>query len=176
MLNRPGGAAALPVVEGADAENDSFRAVYAELYPRLAAYAYTLTRDAETAHDIAQETFARLFDRWDRIDAHAPYAWRIATNLARAAWRRQRDDRRKVLAVAAAEMVRPGPADPAAAADVRAVVHALPRRYRDLVLLHYWADLPLPQVAAALSRPLGTVKRQHSEARTLLARALEGTA
>lgn len=155
--------------------DEAFRAVYVQLYPRLAAYAWTLTRDTETAHDIAQETFARLFDRWNRVREPEPYAWRIATNLARAAWRGARDDRLRTEAAVLAELARPHAPSPADTVDVRRVVHGLPRRYRDLVLLHYWADLPLPQVAHALSRPLGTVKRQHSEARALLAQALEGT-
>jgi RNA polymerase sigma-70 factor (ECF subfamily) len=55
-------------------------------------------------------------------------------------------------------------------------VDGLPRRYRELVLLHYYADLALPEVAQALGKPLGTVKRQISEARALLATALEGAA
>jgi RNA polymerase sigma factor (sigma-70 family) len=172
-VNRSGGRRTLPVVQGSDREAE-FRAVYAELYPRLARYAFTLTREAETAHDIAQETFARLFDRWDRVESHEPYAWRIATNLARATWRRHRDDRQRVLAAATAELLRPPAADSADAVEVRSVVEQLPRRYRDLVLLHYWADLSLPQIATALGRPLGTVKRQHSEARALLATSLEG--
>lgn len=174
-MNRSGPRGALPDVDVRPEPEEAFRAVYVQLYPRLAAYAWTLTRDAETAHDIAQETFARLFDRWSRIREPEPYAWRVATNLARASWRGARDDRRRITAAAYAELVRSHALDPADTVDVRRVVHGLPRRYRDLVLLHYWADLPLPQVADALSRPLGTVKRQHSEARALLALALEGT-
>ena len=156
------------------AREEEFRAAYVELYPRLARYAWTLTRDVETAHDIAQETCARLFDRWDRIEEHGPYAWRIATNLARASWRRTRDDRLRVQAAARAELVRDRTGDPTAGSDVRRVVEGLPKRYRDAVLLHYWADQPLPAVAAALGRPLGTVKRQLSEARALLADELQG--
>lgn len=170
-----GGVQALPAVSAArQGRDEQFHAAYVELYPRLARYAWTLTRDTETAHDIAQETCARLFDRWDRIEEHGPYAWRVATNLARASWRRTRDDRRRVHAAAHAELVRPDAPDPSDVTDVRRVVEGLPKRYRDAVLLHYWADQPLPVVATALGRPLGTVKRQLAEARALLADALGG--
>ena len=57
---------------------------------------------------------------------------------------------------------------------LRASVMGIPEKLRDVVLLHYFADLPVAQVAAAVGRPEGTVKRQLSEARALLAVALGG--
>lgn len=41
----------------------------------------------------------------------------------------------------------------------------IPRRHRDVVLLHYYAGLSVAEVALAVDRPQGTVKRQLSEAR-----------
>jgi RNA polymerase sigma-70 factor (ECF subfamily) len=52
-------------------------------------------------------------------------------------------------------------------------VGRLPDRLRDVVLLHYYADLPVGEVATAVRRPPGTVKRQLSEARAVLAQDLE---
>lgn len=160
---------------GAQQREEEFRAAYISLYPTIANYAWTLTRDAEVAHEIAQETFARVFDRWSRIDDAGAYAYRVATNLIRGTWRRRRDDRLRLHALGHAQLVSINITDPHEPVDLRQVVDELPRRYRELVLLHYWADLSLPDIAASLGRPLGTVKRQISEARQLLAAALEGT-
>jgi DNA-directed RNA polymerase specialized sigma24 family protein len=44
---------------------------------------------------------------------------------------------------------------------------------RDVVLLHYYADLPIDEVARVLRRPVGTVKRRLFDARVALAAALE---
>jgi RNA polymerase sigma-70 factor (ECF subfamily) len=155
--------------------DEQFRAAYTSLYPKIAAYVWTLTRDRETAHEIAQETFARLFDRWHKIQDPTAYGFRIATNLTRAAWRGTKTDRDRLTALGREALRDSSSPDATHAVDVRAVVDALPRRYRQLVLLHYYADLPLPDIATALDRPLGTVKRQLSEARQLMATALEGT-
>ncbi len=57
----------------------------------------------------------------------------------------------------------------------RAVADAvgrLPARLRVVVLLYYYADLPLRDVAAAVRRPEGTVKWMLAEARELLAQTL----
>lgn len=154
---------------------EQFRTAYVSLYPTITRYAWGLTRDDETAHEIAQETFARLFDRWSKINDPGAYAYRIATNLIRASWRRRRDDRLRLVELGRAQLLDGPGIDPSHDIDIRHVVDGLPRRYRELVLLHYWADLSLPEIAHSLNRPLGTVKRQVSEARQLLATALEGT-
>jgi RNA polymerase sigma-70 factor (ECF subfamily) len=44
-----------------------------------------------------------------------------------------------------------------------------------VVLLHYYADIPVRDVALHLHVPEGTVKRRLFEARTLLHHALEET-
>ena len=159
-------------VRSASREHE-FHACYVELYPRLASYLWPLTRDREAAHDLAQETFARLFDRWNRIEQPSAYAYQVATNLARRTWRRNQLHAHALRVTDRAEQT-DAVVDPTSEVDMRAVVNALPRRYREIVLLHYYADLSLPTIATALDRPVGTVKRQLSEARALLATALDG--
>jgi DNA-directed RNA polymerase specialized sigma24 family protein len=41
------------------------------------------------------------------------------------------------------------------------------------VLLHYYAELPIADIAKALHRPLGTVKRQLAEGRASLLATIE---
>lgn len=72
--------------------------------------------------------------------------------------------------------VRPDPAEILAReADARAVQQAvadLPERYRTLVVLRYFDDLTVPQIAAELGVPEGTVKRLLHEARELVRKML----
>src|SRR5437870_191754 len=84
----------------ADPREDEFRAAYVALYPKIFGYVWSLLHDREAAHEISQETFARLFDRWRRIDDHGAYAYRVATNLARATWRRRRDEHERLALLA----------------------------------------------------------------------------
>jgi RNA polymerase sigma-70 factor, ECF subfamily len=154
-----------------DRREDEFRACYAELYPKVASYLMSLTRHRETAHDLAQETFARLFDRWSRVEEPMPYAFRIATNLARRTWRGNQRDARTLHALDdGSRHVR----DDTEGVDLRLAVDALPGRYREVVLLHYYADLPVASIATSLGRPAGTVKRQLAEARERLGESLGG--
>ncbi|MDT4942482.1 MAG: hypothetical protein QOJ34_2571 [Pseudonocardiales bacterium] len=149
-----------------------FDAFYLAHYPRVASYCWRLVGDRELAHDLTQEAFARMVARWRRIDDPRAYVYRVATNLVRHAWR-DRDKSRLLTEAVAATLMTEWPGPDSSAVGLRDAVTALPRRLREVVLLHYFADMSVPDVAATVGRPAGTVKRQLSEARASLANALE---
>lgn len=164
----------LPRLPAVPARSEEFQRLYLQEYTGVAAYAWQLLRDRETAHDIAQEAFTRLFSKWLSVQQPRHYLYRITTNLIRDSWtKRQRDRDTSLHLEAAADSTVP-PADIAAALAVQSAVLALPPRLRPVVLLHYFSDLPLADIAAALDRPVGTVKRQLHEAREALAAQLQG--
>jgi RNA polymerase sigma factor (sigma-70 family) len=144
--------------------NDAFVAFYTATFPQLAGYVRGLVGEEQTARDLAQEALVRTYARWLKVQAPKPYAYLVATNLVRAEWRR-----RSRQAVAAPDPV----ADHEDALSVRDLVDRLPAKLRRAVLLHYFADLSVEQVARLVRRPTGTVKRHLHEARRLLLDALE---
>jgi RNA polymerase sigma-70 factor (ECF subfamily) len=147
--------------------DDDFRTFYAVQYSALAGYCYSLVNDRELAHDLAQEAFTRMLGRFTRVDDPKAYLYGVATNLVRRAWRKRAQQATAVAGIVA-EPARLVPSHEGAV-TVRAAVEQLPKKLRDVVLLHYWSDLTVSDVAAAVGRPAGTVKRQLSEARALLA-------
>jgi RNA polymerase sigma-70 factor (ECF subfamily) len=149
-----------------------FDAFYRAQYAAVASYCWRLVGDRELAHDLTQEAFARMVARWRRIDDPRSYVYRVATNLVRRSWR-DRDKSRLTNEAVAATLVAEWAGPDSSAIGVRDAVLALPRRLREVVLLHYFADMSVTDVAAAVARPAGTVKRQLSEARAALAGALE---
>jgi RNA polymerase sigma-70 factor (ECF subfamily) len=65
---------------------------------------------------------------------------------------------------------------PASDPWLRDLVERLPDRMRTPVLLHYYADMSIAEVATALRRPQGTIKRTLSDARSRLHAWLENEA
>jgi RNA polymerase sigma-70 factor (ECF subfamily) len=147
---------------------DEFTAFFDAEYPRLAAYCARLAGNLETGTDIAQEALVRTWSRWMRVSQPRPYAYLVATNLVRDTWRREARDRQVFLELVS-DRSRPPPAEH----GLRALVDQLPERLRTPVLLHYYADLPLAEVARVMHRPLGSIKSRLSEARARLAKLLE---
>lgn len=161
--------AGLPALPGLAADRDeAFRACFREHYGALAGYCAALVGNSHLAHDIAQESFTRLFSRWIGVREPRAYVYWIATNLVREHWRRGRTERTALATLRIAGRDEVEEHDP----WLRDLVERLPERHRQVVLLHYYADLPLQEVAALVHRPLGTVKRSLHEARAMLLAAV----
>lgn len=138
----------------------AFEAFFASVWPDLVAFCTALTGSSALGEELTQEALVRVYARFPLLREPRPYAFRVATNLARKSWRT-----RTFVEV-------PDQAVPAPDGGTLDAVRRLPPRLREVVLLHYWADLPVADVAAQLHRPVGTVKRRLSEARALLGRTL----
>jgi RNA polymerase sigma-70 factor (ECF subfamily) len=150
---------------------DDFDAFYLGSYARLVAELYGVVGLAD-AEDAVQEAFARASVRWERIrDYDQPVAWvrRVAFNLAVSSLR---SSRRKL---AAYGRLGPPPLAPPPSEDAVLLGQALrrlPRRHREVLVLHYLADLPVEEIASVLSIPAGTVKGRLFRARAALEREL----
>lgn len=138
-------------------------------YSDLVRYCVRLCGDEQLARDVTQEAFVRLFGRWITVREPRAYLYTVATNHVRRTLRR-RGTEAGALALAhagtdhVAYPVEPGIAD---------VVAQLPRRWREVVVLYYYADLPVRDVASRLRLPEGTVRRLLTEARAALAVSLK---
>lgn len=154
-------------LEGRDVE---LRELFDAFYPRLAGWTARLV-DVDTAHDVATEAFTRLVQHWSRVDQPQPWLYMTAGNLVRDHWRRTGRERRALVRLRPVTETAQEP-DAATRMTVRALVLALPDRLREPVLLHYFADLPVRQVAAVTGRAEGTVKRDLYDARARMAQQL----
>jgi RNA polymerase sigma-70 factor (ECF subfamily) len=156
-------------VPGVTSGAEAFASFYREVFGELAGYGWSLTGDPHVGDELAQEALTRVYARWGLLREPRPYAYRTVTNLARDRWKTQARETRGL-----AELIdeRPVPAHDTTTLDA---VRRLSPPLRDTVLLHYYADLPIEEVARVLRRPVGTVKRRLFDARAALAAALEET-
>jgi RNA polymerase sigma-70 factor (ECF subfamily) len=155
-------------VAAAGGRDEEFRGCYAATYADVAGYCLALTADPGLADDMAQEALTQTYVHWRRLHTPRGYAFRVARNLAYG-HRKRRARELATWSDIAAYAAPSSSTDPA----VWDAVGRLPDAQREVVLLHYLYDLPLADVATAIRRPLGTVKRRLHEGRALLARALE---
>lgn len=160
----------------------AFAAVFEKHHP--AVHRYLARRlGADLADELAAEVFAVAFakrNRYDRSFEDArPWLFGIATRLAHRHWRREE---RELRAYARTGIDPAAPshdervaarADSAVAGPVlAAALAALSRDERDVLLLHAWEELAYPEIAAALSISLGTVKSRLHRARRRVRQSL----
>jgi RNA polymerase sigma-70 factor (ECF subfamily) len=149
----------------ADRDFDEF---YASNYGRLVVQLYAVTGNLPDAEDAVQEAFARASVHWSRVRAYElPEAWvrRVALNVAFTGLRRAR---RVVEVLTRAEP----PPLPDASLELVAALKRLPLHFRQVLVLHYLADLPVERVAGELGIAVGTAKSRLARAREALARQL----
>lgn len=155
--------------------DDGFDDYYLRNYGRLVAEVHRVVGSLADAEDAVQEAFARASVRWERLrDYDHPDAWvrRVALNLAASSLRRAR---RKL--VAYRRIGPPAPAPPPGEDNVvlAQALQRLRRRHREVLVLHYLAELPVEEMARMLRIPVGTVKGRLFRARAALERELGGT-
>jgi RNA polymerase sigma-70 factor (ECF subfamily) len=159
-------------MEGAMA--GEFEELYTSTFGRLVGQLFLVTGDLHEAEEVVQEAFTRAAGRWHRLrDYDVPELWvrRVAINLATDGRRRRR--RLAVLAQLDAEAAAVVPPISVDGLAVAAALATLPRRQRQVVVLHYLLDLPVGEVARQLSMPVGTVKSRLARARSALAEQLD---
>jgi RNA polymerase sigma factor (sigma-70 family) len=145
-------------------------AVYTRLFPKLVGALSLQCGDRVVAEDLAQEALSRYWERSGSMEIESPDAWtfRVAFNLANS-WLRRRAAERRAYSrrdqppVAAHE-------EPADAIAIRDALWSLPARQREVVILRFYADLPVEETAAAMRCAPGTVKAQTHRALTALGR------
>ncbi|MDR7302149.1 RNA polymerase sigma factor [Haloactinomyces albus] len=148
---------------------ESFRVFARDQAAALRRSAYLLCGDWHLAEDLVQTTLTKLYRAWKRVDGKTQEAYARKTLM-----RTWLDERRKPWRrVESRDGVVPdsgdSESDPAVAGQrartrdlVLRALAEVPPRQRAVLVLRYWEDLPIAEVAAALRCSEGTVKSQAS--------------
>ncbi|HSP61065.1 MAG TPA: RNA polymerase sigma factor [Ornithinimicrobium sp.] len=158
---------------GAEAD---VREVYLAYFSSLAGWASYLVGDPDLGHDMATDAFVRLLRAWDDVEQPRPWLYTTVGNLVKDHWRKRGRERTAYTRLHGGtdpETAVDHRPDPALTLSVRAAVESLPDRLRLAVLLHYFGDLTVAEVARQLGKAEGTVKRDLHDARARLAQTLE---
>lgn len=149
-----------------------FDAFYTDSWGRLFAQAYVLTGDREAAKDLTQEALLRAWRRWDRIAGYDdPEGWtrRVLHNLCIESWRRATAR----LAVVHLATPTESPDIPVHHHELAEAMRSLPGRQARALLLHDGLGLTVPETAAELDAPEGTVRSWLSRSRKIVAAHIE---
>lgn len=142
--------------------DQEFREFVAGSHVRLLRLAYLLVGDRGTAEDLLQDTFERLYVKWARVQEPEAYARRALANGATNRWRTRS---RKPEVPLDDRYDSPGTEPEHGDREVlMTALKSLPSGQRSVVVLRYFEDLSVEQVAAALGCSTGTVKSQTARA------------
>jgi DNA-directed RNA polymerase specialized sigma24 family protein len=146
-------------------DDSALETVYRSSSLALTRLAYLLVGNRAEAEDIVQTVFASAAARWTTIEQPAAYLRRAVVNQAHDSHRRTH--RAAVPAAPAGGIVGEPTVD-----DTLRFVRALPDRQRAVVVLRFYEDLSLTEIASLLDRPDATVRSDLRRALTKLRRSL----
>jgi RNA polymerase sigma-70 factor (ECF subfamily) len=140
-----------------------------------------ITNDEETASDLLQDVFLRMYRFSHRIDPQRPlepWLYRVTVNLAYT-WMNRRNRMLRCLHEIAEWMSRERKPTPHLQAErreewrwVQQAVASLPMSQRVVVVMYYINDLSLQEIADILEIPVGTVKSRLYYSRRALKKQL----
>jgi len=135
----------------------AFEAFWRTHHAGVARVATAITGDLQEGEDLAQEAFARTYQRWRRVGRmDRPDAWvyRVATNLALSHRRRRATAARVTLG---SPHPSPGTVEPPDD-ELLDALRALPKAQRAAVVLRFYLDWSVDDVAEAMGNQPGTVR------------------
>ncbi|NTX06520.1 RNA polymerase sigma factor [Myxococcus sp. CA040A] len=164
---------------------ERFEVVVEPLLPRLHRFCLALCRSRQEAEDLLQDSLVRAFLNWDSRDSGSWLGWLCGIARHQFLENRRTQARRRSLLDSVLEGAssvlgslfeggteQPDPEARLCGAEeaelVLACLHALPEKFRLVVLLCDVEDLDYEEVARVLALPLGTVKSRHSRGRARL--------
>ena len=160
-------------------DQDSFQALMERHRATLIKTSYLTTRDREIAQDVVQETLVQI---WRSLPSYKPQgsfrAWllKILVNQARRQYRRKRVPTVRLDAASEMPSSSGNPDDAAQQQEqheqVREALELLTNDHREVLILRYFSELTVPEIAQALSCREGTVKSRLSRAQSRLKQIL----
>lgn len=152
-------------------------AIYEEYSAYVFKTALFLTKSRTIADDVTQETFIQIFRKYYTFDLTKPikpWIYKITLNITRNMLRRHKwlhlfgDMTETVDLYNVEDSVLKGEEE----REILSEINKLPQKSKEIIVLHYYAELKLNEIVEVLNIPLGTCKSRLNTALTILRRNL----
>ncbi len=155
-----------------DRDDRGFEELFLAQFRGVARTVRYVVGDPRVAEEITQDAFVQLYRSWGKVARYdRPDLWVRRVAIRQAQRERHRAWQRPALELrAAGPDVVPGPAEPHD--DVLAAVRDLPAQQRAVVVLFYFEDRPMPEIAGLVGCSVSTGWSHLHNARKRLAAVL----
>ncbi len=151
----------------ADGDQAAFEVFVHRYHRPLQGYLERMLQDADKAEDLVQDTFVRLLRRLQQGEIPGqirPWLYRVALNLCRDYWRSSgyRSEMNRLAQPPEHKDTNPSIVEIYERQETRTEIlqslNSLPESQREIVILRFYQDLKLQEIAEVLDMPLSTVK------------------
>ncbi len=143
-----------------------FEELYRTSHADMVRVAYLITGSLHVAEEVVHDSFIAVADRWGAINTPTAYLRKTVVNRSRSHLRRVQTQRNAPISPQPAVL-------PEEVDETWQLVQRLPLRKRTAVVLHYYLDLPIDEIAEVMDTRPGTVKSLLHRGRESLRRQLQ---
>ena len=151
-------------------QESEFASMYAAEFTSVSRTVFLILHDRQRAEDITQDAFIQLYSHWGRVSRYErPGAWvrRVAIRLA---LRHQNRERIRAVLETSTD---PPPVEQPGDVDLLRSMRQLPAAYRAALVLHYYEDMPIVEIASVLGWTVSATKVKLMRARRRLGGLLQ---
>lgn len=154
---------------------EPFETFFRREFPKMVAVAYAISGSRWAAEELAQEACLRAFRSWDSVSRYdKPGAWlrRVTINLANSLVRRRVSEAKALQRqfIGQIEMI---DAHPVEEEEFWRQVKSLPRRQREVIVLHYVDGMDAGEIADVLDISESSVRTHLQRGRETLVRKVD---
>lgn len=161
-----------------------FEVIYKEYYQRVFAFLYRLCDHHDLAEELTQETFYQAFTSMHRYQGNSEiFTWlaSIAKHCYYKHLKKHKQNLQSINSDLAADLLcTPDTDDPELALQrkdniemVRRIINEMPEKYREVIILRIYAELPFSQVAKAMHITENSAKVLYFRAKKMVMEALK---
>lgn len=162
------------ILSVAQGDMKALETLYNAMYREIYGYLLSLLGNEQTAEDLAQDTFLRVYKYAPKfVPAGSGKSWvyKIAGRLALTYFKNNRDGSTALSEYLSGEVN--AEEDVLNAQLVAEAMQKISEEERQIISLHAISGLTLGEIADILNKPLGTIKWKHAEAIKKLRKLLE---
>ncbi len=167
-------------------DHEAYGALFMEYYLALIRYAWPMLRVREDAEDAVHDAFLKSWTRLDRLDCtkgrYSTWIFAITRNccMDKLRYRKRNPASQMDLSMYEFIPVSDPAIDPESTfarrdrqAEVLSLVSALPATYRETIVLHYWNELGVSEIAEITRTSVSNVKSRLYRGRIQIAKLYE---
>ena len=156
---------------------NSFEDVYNKYFPRVYSFIFNLCRDSSLSEEITQEAFYRAYVSFDKYNGSCDIFTWLAAIAKNTYFNYLRKNKIKLVELEEADgQSTESPEDAVFRAfesrQVQLAINKLPKKYRDVVFLRIYAELPYSEIASYLGICQSSAKVIFHRAKEMLRKEL----
>lgn len=142
--------------------------IYKEYHDKVAGYVHSHVGNYHDAEDIVSNVFMKVYSKWDSFDSTkasvSTWIYTITANTVKDYYKLHRSFEEVPVEMSSDDQIEEGILEEETLQELADALKKLPERERDMIILHYYKNIQLKEIAAMMNMSYSNAKIVHKAA------------